>query len=91
LYLYISWNDTPNLLYTLLGCVIFKIMKFYLYDVDKGFLYKLSLKSRVEKLLKLHPNWRDADEDEMKQVKEYFKKYGQVVASDATNTVRATY
>ncbi len=66
-------------------------MKLYLYDVDKGFLYKLSWKSRIEKLLKLHPNWRYANEDEMEQVKEYFKKHGQVVASDATNTVRATY
>ena len=69
----------------------FRIMKLYLYDVDNGFLYKLSWKSRVEKLLELHPNWRDVGDDEMKQVKEYFKKYGQVVASDGTKTVRATY
>ena len=66
-------------------------MKLYLYDIEKGFLYKLSWKKKVEKLLKLHPNWRDANEDEMDEVKEYFKKYGQVVASDGTNTVRATY
>lgn len=66
-------------------------MKLYLYDLEKGFLYKLSYKSKVKKLLELHPNWRYADEDEMKHVKDYFKKHGQLVASDGTNTVRATY
>jgi hypothetical protein len=71
--------------------VRFNIMRLYLYDVDKGFLYKLSYKSRVEKLLQVHPNWRNADEYEMVKVKEYFAKYGQVVASDGEETCRATY
>ena len=66
-------------------------MKLFLYELNSGELYKLSSKSRVEKLLRLHPKWRDAEDEEMDKVKAYFKKYGNVVASDAELTVRATY
>jgi hypothetical protein len=66
-------------------------MKLFLYELNRGALYKLSYKSRVEKLLQLYPNWRDAEDEEMDNVKAYFVKYGNVVASDAELTVRATY
>ena len=44
-------------------------MKLYLYDVNVGFLYRLTGKSRVEKLLQLYPEWRNAEDDEMHEVK----------------------
>jgi hypothetical protein len=63
----------------------------YLYNLNNGFLYRLTNPTKLKRLLSLYPNWRNLDEDEMEIVKNYFAKYGKIVASDGDETIRATY
>ena len=66
----------------------------YLYDATKGFLYRLS-GTYVKSFLKKFPNWREEDGDDVNEylfeVKNYFSKYGKVVATDKDKNVRATF
>ena len=66
----------------------------YLYDVTKGFLYRLS-GTYVKSFLKKFPNWREEDgdgfNDYLEEVKGYFAKYGKVIATDRDKNVRATF